>query len=362
MKSLILTLFYVLTTASLFAQSDFKLSDFRVSGVASQSGENCFQLVPDQQWVSGSIWHRKPLNFDLPFEMELRVELGCEDQWGADGIVLAFAPYLAQTGYSGEGMGFRGLPHSLGIEIDTYSNDHLNDPIQDHLALMAEGRMHHALSLAGPTPIKNVEDCKLHLLKVTWNPDLEEILVYLDGVKRLSYSGDIVSSIFKDRTEIYWGITAATGRYTNRHSFCIEKLENRPTAILSSSFSPSLKRDLKAGATISLKGVEFNSGSDQLSKGSFEALDNLYQFLKENPRHTISINGHTDSAGSANTNQRLSESRAKAVADYLKRKGISSRRIKHNGYGEKFPITSNSTANGRKQNRRVDVYAFIPQV
>ncbi len=361
MKLTVLVCLSILFYLPTFAQSDFQLSDFSVSGVATQSGVNCFQLVPDEQWVSGSIWYKKALNFEESFEMELKVQLGCKDRWGADGIVLAFAPYLAQTGYSGEGMGFRGLPHSLGIEIDTYSNDHLRDPEQDHVALMADGRMHHALSLAGPVPIDNIEDCKLHSLKVVWNPAIQQIYVELDGVRRLSYASDIVASVFKNRTEIYWGITAATGRYSNKHIFCIEKIEHKALVTLSTSFSSTIKKELRSGETVALKGVEFNSGSSQLSDDSSQELEKLYQFLKEHPKHSISINGHTDSAGSDTANQQLSESRAKAVADYLSSKGISNERIKYTGHGEKFPLTSNSTASGRKQNRRVDVYVYIPQ-
>ena len=68
----------------------------------------------------------------------------------------------------------------------------------------------------------------------------------------------------------------------------------------------------------------------------------------------IEIGGHTDSRGSTAYNQRLSESRARAVVEYLSSKGIDSRRLKFKGYGSSKPIDTNSTEEGRARNRRVE--------
>jgi len=67
------------------------------------------------------------------------------------------------------------------------------------------------------------------------------------------------------------------------------------------------------------------------------------------------IGGHTDSVGSAKLNQSLSESRAKAVLDYLVSKGIAADRLSSKGYGEDTPIASNKTRSGRAKNRRVEI-------
>lgn len=361
MQKIILTFIAALLFLVSVAQSDFKPEDFRMSGAASKIGENCFQLVPDEQWVSGSIWHKQALDFNLPFEMELKIMMGCNDRWGADGIVLAFVPYMARTGYTGEGMGFRGLPHSLGIEVDTYYNSHLDDLETDHIAIMANGYLHHASSLAGPVAIPNIEDCRFHLLKIIWSPSSKQIEVYIDGKMKLSHKGDVVKDIFMGDSKIYWGITAATGRYTNKHEFCLEKIENKVVTVSEKDFDIVTKRNLTQGQIVSLKGVEFNSGSTSFSDNSTEELDKLYRFLKDNPKHSISVSGHTDSSGNPSTNKAISEQRAKAVADYLKKRGIEADRIKYGGYGGKYPTASNQTEAGRKQNRRVDIYVYIPQ-
>ncbi|EJG0649754.1 OmpA family protein [Vibrio parahaemolyticus] len=84
-------------------------------------------------------------------------------------------------------------------------------------------------------------------------------------------------------------------------------------------------------------------------------LEALAEQLTQYPDDAVRIVGHTDSAGSDSYNQRLSEQRAEAVADYLKRMGIAESRLKVEGKGESQPVASNDTAEGRAQNRRVQV-------
>ena len=367
MKSTVYIIFFlVFSFYSLSAQSDFKVTDFRIAGDAVQAGDNCFQLVGDDQWSSGSIWYRNAIDLAAPLNMELKVMLGCKDNAGADGVVLVFSPYFAQTGYRGEGLGFAGLEQSLGIEIDTWLNEHLDDPVQDHIALMANGEIHHAASLAGPFVIPNIEDCKLHKLGITWNPSAKQLIITLDGVRRLSYTGDVVKEIFGGKSKVYWGITEATGRYSNRHEFCVEKIENPVVAssegAMPSALDATTKNHLLKGDVTPLNGIQFNSGSSSLTEDSFKELDRLCEFLKKYPKHTIAINGHTDSAGDATANERLSKDRANEVASYLKQKGIAPNRIRVNGYGEKYPITSNQTSEGRQRNRRIEIRMFVPQV
>ncbi len=84
-------------------------------------------------------------------------------------------------------------------------------------------------------------------------------------------------------------------------------------------------------------------------------LTDLVMQLLHSREGDITITGHTDSLGSAKYNQWLSEKRAQAIADYIVRKGVSSSRIIVKGEGESFPIASNETAEGRAENRRVDI-------
>ncbi|MBM4117542.1 hypothetical protein FJ251_07305, partial [bacterium] len=109
------------------------------------------------------------------------------------------------------------------------------------------------------------------------------------------------------------------------------------------------------GALI-LEGVHFLTGSAELAPDSRVVLDTVARSLLAYPEVRIEIQGHTDSAGSAASNEALSLRRAEAVRDYLIGQGVAAARLRAVGYGERFPIASNSTAAGQAENRRVEVH------
>jgi OmpA-OmpF porin, OOP family len=87
-----------------------------------------------------------------------------------------------------------------------------------------------------------------------------------------------------------------------------------------------------------------------------QVLDEVVTILKTNPSMTGEVRGYTDSTGSLEYNQKLSEARAKAVRDYLIKQGIGPERIRAKGFGPAQPVASNDTAEGRAQNRRVELH------
>lgn len=103
------------------------------------------------------------------------------------------------------------------------------------------------------------------------------------------------------------------------------------------------------------KTILFNSGRSTIKIESTGVLQDIVQILQEYPSAKFSIEGHTDSSGSAALNQKLSDSRANAVKKYLIEKGIDPFRLSSRGFGEDRPITSNATSSGRAQNRRVEI-------
>ena len=103
-------------------------------------------------------------------------------------------------------------------------------------------------------------------------------------------------------------------------------------------------------------GILFATNSSTLNEASREALDKFAESLKNNPDTDIKIYGHTDSTGNDAINNPLSERRAESVYNYLLSKGISGTRMEAKGFGSTQPIADNSTATGRAQNRRVEVY------
>ncbi|NER17547.1 OmpA family protein [Spongiivirga citrea] len=101
------------------------------------------------------------------------------------------------------------------------------------------------------------------------------------------------------------------------------------------------------------KNVVFNFNSTKLSASAKLEINSLYKFLKQNLDTEISIAGHTDNVGTIEFNQKLSEKRAKSVADYFIFLGLEKSRISANGYGDTNPISTNETDGGRNKNRRV---------
>ena len=102
-------------------------------------------------------------------------------------------------------------------------------------------------------------------------------------------------------------------------------------------------------------GVTFASDSANITSSFYSALNGIAQSLNNYPETRIQVNGYTDSTGNDAHNQELSQRRANAVAQYLVAQGVSSSRIVANGFGSSNPIASNSTQEGRLQNRRVEI-------
>lgn len=100
--------------------------------------------------------------------------------------------------------------------------------------------------------------------------------------------------------------------------------------------------------------ILFNINKADLSPKAIENLDKLVIILNTYPDTNIEIQGHTDSSGSENYNQKLSEKRAGSVSDYLVQKSIATGRITTKGFGETMPKYDNATKEGKAQNRRVE--------
>jgi OOP family OmpA-OmpF porin len=105
----------------------------------------------------------------------------------------------------------------------------------------------------------------------------------------------------------------------------------------------------------SLEGTNFAFNKADITAEGKAKLDAAATTLGAEPTVKLSVEGHTDAVGSAPYNQALSERRAKAVVAYLVSKGVDGARLTPVGYGKTKPIATNDTAEGRAQNRRVDL-------
>tara|TARA_R110002050_G_scaffold243115_2_gene379546 strand:- start:42187 stop:43506 length:1320 start_codon:yes stop_codon:yes gene_type:complete len=103
------------------------------------------------------------------------------------------------------------------------------------------------------------------------------------------------------------------------------------------------------------KTILFDTGKSSIKSQSEAVLGDIITILKEYPTAKFTVEGHTDSVGSDKLNQRLSDSRANSVKEYLIKNGIDAFRLSALGYGEAKPIDSNKTRKGRANNRRVEI-------
>jgi outer membrane protein OmpA-like peptidoglycan-associated protein len=108
--------------------------------------------------------------------------------------------------------------------------------------------------------------------------------------------------------------------------------------------------------TLNMPGnVTFATDSSDLNPAFFDVLNSVGKVLKQFDKTVVEVAGHTDSTGSEQYNQSLSERRAATVAQYLEAKGVATQRILTVGMGETRPVADNSTPEGRQANRRVEI-------
>jgi OmpA-OmpF porin, OOP family len=107
-----------------------------------------------------------------------------------------------------------------------------------------------------------------------------------------------------------------------------------------------------------MEGVQFETGSSKIMASSYSKLNNVVRIMKSSGTMNISVNGHTDNQGAEAANQALSAARAKACMDYIISKGVSASRLRSAGMGSASPRSSNTTKEGRFQNRRVEFSPF----
>jgi outer membrane protein OmpA-like peptidoglycan-associated protein len=114
-------------------------------------------------------------------------------------------------------------------------------------------------------------------------------------------------------------------------------------------------RDTARGLVVNLSDVLFDTGQYTLRPLAREKLAKISGIVLAYPDLRLAIEGNTDSVGSEAMNQTLSEKRAGAVLDYLARQSIPAASMTSRGFGKTQPIASNDTAEGRQQNRRVEL-------
>ncbi len=132
----------------------------------------------------------------------------------------------------------------------------------------------------------------------------------------------------------------------------VVKLDNYPLESISRDYRMNM---IKVGSTVTLNNIYFEKASAVLMSESMPELNKILQFMNNNPQMAVELSGHTSSEGRDDYNLQLSSDRANAIKQWLTSKGVDEKRIIAIGYGKTKPVADNSTEEGRKKNRRVEL-------
>ena len=123
---------------------------------------------------------------------------------------------------------------------------------------------------------------------------------------------------------------------------------------------PEPTAEVKRTLSTATQNVEFETGKDVLKTSSYRILNQVADILEAYPEYNLRIVGHTDDVGTEANNQHLSEARARSTYEYLLARDIAPERLRYEGRGEREPIDSNGTPEGRERNRRVEFRLYVP--
>ncbi|MDX2283207.1 MAG: PKD domain-containing protein [Bacteroidia bacterium] len=202
---------------------------YTTAGSAAGTGNECYTITPDQANVAGAVWYSSAISLSQGFDLNFTLNLGGKDADGADGA--AFVLQQAGTsavGANGGGLGVVGVFPSFGVEFDVYDNNNSTggnspeDIAADHVAIFANGDLVNPLAPAACMSggCTNFEDGQDHDVRITWNPASQTFDVYVDNDLRISYTGDVINTIFGGNANVYFGWTGGTGGLTNLQTFC----------------------------------------------------------------------------------------------------------------------------------------------
>lgn len=149
-------------------------------------------------------------------------------------------------------------------------------------------------------------------------------------------------------------LTDARAREADRNAEYARTAEERAKA-LERELADLKGKKTDRGVVVTMGDVLFDTGKATLKPGAYATIDRLATVLKEDTARKVMIEGHTDSVGSDEYNQSLSERRAASVQAALFERGVEASQISTVGKGESTPVASNDNAAGRQQNRRVEL-------
>jgi hypothetical protein len=207
---------------------------FNITGNASETSVNEFQLTPNLNNQSGQAWSFGRTNFNRSFVINFEANFGTNNN-GADGIAVTFHndPLgFNVVGNTGIAIGSGGIQNGIAIEFDTFQNaldiaaDHATFWETDQAAPNTTLRPDVALGASG-----NIEDGQWHTVTISWNIDTQTLSYLFDNVYSDSYTNNnFVNTFFAGTSNVYFGFTASTDGSTNTHSIRIANACSLPVS------------------------------------------------------------------------------------------------------------------------------------
>ena len=256
------------------------------------------------------------------------------------------------------------------------------------LARQANYEAKHAIYLSEIVRQVRDKDLTAEQLVLTWEqsmiaisaaadaiPDMQdgpdrltaELVAYIDGLRRDKQrleqeAGENAIRIADMEAELQ-ALDERLGGATAERAALVQRLEAQERVKqqfeqIERMFSADEARVFRQGNTIIMRlvGLDFDSGQSQIKPSNFELLGKVEKAIDVFPRSELTIEGHTDSYGGDELNQKLSQDRAESVKQYMvNAMRIPTYRLIATGYGETKPVASNETAAGRARNRRIDI-------
>lgn len=222
MKKILYRLFTIVLTLFIINNISAQ-TGFNLVGNATASG-NCYTLTNGGNTQIGAAWNFSKTNLSEPFDIKASLFLGSNNGTGADGMAFVIQQQSINSGESGAGQGYGNITPSFIVEFDTYYNSYLNDPTYSHMSIQKNGDPSHNNGLTAPIPINAdfspADNGITHSVRFMWDPSTNIFKVYFDCQLKITYSGDIINTIFNGDPEVFWGFTAATGGNTNVQRVC----------------------------------------------------------------------------------------------------------------------------------------------
>ncbi|MBX2826350.1 MAG: hypothetical protein KTR33_16565, partial [Gammaproteobacteria bacterium] len=215
------------------------VSNLTLGGNASSTASNEVRLTPDAGNQAGRLMSQDTIGVDEDFEFSFDVYLGTKDNNGADGMAFVLHNDPAGTnasGANGRGLGAAGITNGIVIEFDTFSNtdfgDSAND-FNDHTRVWDsdtgnpnDGSSSPPTYLTTETDLGNIEDGAYYTVIINWDASAQTLSYSFDGVLAGTVTSDLVTNYFGGSNQVYYGLTASTGGFSNDQRVRFNTLES----------------------------------------------------------------------------------------------------------------------------------------